>query len=241
MEILKNKKYIRLLIMLIAIFFFMILTPKKVFATGEIPFQKSDGKYYITYNNNDYYLPLWENHDDIVNYFIYPSLSQNSNGSTRVYFGIKGFPSVTPVITEFELSDGYVSDFRINSSYSQYVITYSVWYDINALGETSNFSAYNKFSYIHSSTLTDSNFFHVYANIDTYTTFDFLDEQDNVVFQRATQEQGTTVLAPIVAEQEMKQTLLEIIRLLPIVLIVIVSAIAIRKAIQWIIQQIKQA
>ena len=79
-----------------------------------------------------------------------------------------------------------------------------------------------------------------YSIVDS--SFDIYDTNANVVFQKASQPivetQGT--LAKIVEEQETEKVMEEIVGILPIVIVVIVSLIAIRKAIQWIRQTLKQ-
>ena len=84
-----------------------------------------------------------------------------------------------------------------------------------------------------------------YSVNNSYSYFyshDVLDSDGNVVFQKASQPtvdtQGT--LAKIVEEQETEKVMEEIVGILPIVIVVIVSLIAIRKAIQWIRQTLKQ-
>lgn len=70
-----------------------------------------------------------------------------------------------------------------------------------------------------------------------YSTLDIYDGSDNLLFQRASQPtvetQGT--LAKIVEEQETEKVMEEILGILPIVIVVIVSLIAIRKAIAFLV------
>ena len=62
-----------------------------------------------------------------------------------------------------------------------------------------------------------------------------------MVFQQPpqVQEQATT-LAPIVEEMETEKTLAEIVAILPVVLVVIVGLLAMRKAIKFLMKTLKQ-
>lgn len=85
---------------------------------------------------------------------------------------------------------------------------------------------------------SSTQFILLYSSLDVYEYF----ESNNVVFPIASQPtvetQGT--LAKIVEEQETEKVMEEIVGILPIVIVVLVSLIAIRKAIQWIRQTLKQ-
>lgn len=76
--------------------------------------------------------------------------------------------------------------------------------------------------------IIDTNWFY-------YCDFDFLDPNGNVVFQRAPQEQAQELtLVPIVEQAEMEKTMAEILGILPLVVSLLVSIIAIRKAISFL-------
>ena len=65
--------------------------------------------------------------------------------------------------------------------------------------------------------------------------FNVLDESNNILFQGASQPAETqVVLAEIVENQETNKVMEEIMGILPIVIVVIVSLIAIRKAIAFL-------
>lgn len=69
---------------------------------------------------------------------------------------------------------------------------------------------------------------------------DLYDNNNNLVFQAPPQQvEATTILTPIVQEQEMKP-LEEIIQILPIIIVVLVGLIAIRKAIMWLMKVVKR-
>lgn len=75
----------------------------------------------------------------------------------------------------------------------------------------------------------------VVFGVDTYlySTVDVTNSKGEVVFQKAPQEQGATILAPIVEEiPETKEALAEILGILPIVIMTIVGLIGLRKALQ---------
>ena len=68
-----------------------------------------------------------------------------------------------------------------------------------------------------------------------YSTFDLKDNNGNVVFQGAPQEQAQELtLVPIVEQAEMEKTMAEILGILPLVVSLLVSIIAIRKAISFL-------
>lgn len=75
----------------------------------------------------------------------------------------------------------------------------------------------------------------------SYTNYDILNENNEVVFQQPPQvmEQETT-LAPIVEGVEAKKTLAEVVGILPVVLVVIVGLLAMRKAIRFLMRILKQ-
>lgn len=66
-----------------------------------------------------------------------------------------------------------------------------------------------------------------------YSNYDILDENGEVVFQQPPQVQETT-LAPIVEGVEAKKTLAEVVGILPVVLVVVVGLMAIRKALKFL-------
>lgn len=76
-----------------------------------------------------------------------------------------------------------------------------------------------------------------YSVFSGYSSVDIYDSDNNVLFQGASQpveETNQVVLAEIVEPMEMDKTLAEILGILPIVIVVIVSLIAIRKAIAFL-------
>ena len=102
-----------------------------------------------------------------------------------------------------------------------------------------------------STTTSISNYFKDYATgYDTITIDDVnvscnheitsINNSDIVVFQAPPQQvEGIQVLSPIVEGQEMKP-LQEIIQILPVVILVVVGLIAIRKAIQWVMATMRR-
>ena len=83
------------------------------------------------------------------------------------------------------------------------------------------------------------------VNSIKFSKLDIINANDNsLLFQGAPQEQqttqGTTILVPIVEQQEMKP-LQEILGILPVVIVVLVGLIAIRKAIQFLMARMKKA
>lgn len=73
----------------------------------------------------------------------------------------------------------------------------------------------------------------VYSDVDLYLN-------DELVFQPPLQTQPT-IVASQVGEVEMNKTLQEILGILPVVIVVLVSLIAIRKGIQFLIARMKKA
>lgn len=71
------------------------------------------------------------------------------------------------------------------------------------------------------------------------SNYDILDENGEVVFQQPPQVQETT-LAPIVEGVETKKTLAEVVGILPIILVVVVGLLAMRKAIRFLMRTLKQ-
>ena len=80
-----------------------------------------------------------------------------------------------------------------------------------------------------------------------YSNFDIVDNSGNVVFQAPPLEEETpveekqaTTLAPIVEGVEAKKTLAEVVGILPVVLVVILGLLAMRKAIRFLMRILKQ-
>ena len=85
-------------------------------------------------------------------------------------------------------------------------------------------------------TETDKNHFYYFSN------YDILDNNGNVVFQAPPQVQETqAIIAEQVGEVEMNKTLQEILGILPVVIVVLVGLIAIRKGIQFLMARMKKA
>ena len=78
----------------------------------------------------------------------------------------------------------------------------------------------------------------LYPN-NSYTFFDLKDSQGNVVFQAPSQTR--TIVASQVGEVEMNRTLQEILGILPVVVVVLVGLIAIRKGILFLMARMKKA
>lgn len=75
----------------------------------------------------------------------------------------------------------------------------------------------------------------IYATNIVYSTFDIKDKNGNVVFQGAPQEQAQELtLVPIVEQVETEKTMAEILGILPLVVSLLVSIIAIKKAISFL-------
>lgn len=73
-----------------------------------------------------------------------------------------------------------------------------------------------------------------------YSTLD-VTQNGEVVFQQPPQvQEQVTTLAPIVEEMETEKTLAEIVAILPVVLVVIVGLLAMRKAIKFLMKTLKQ-
>ena len=107
---------------------------------------------------------------------------------------------------------------------------------------------------------TQSNFWSLYSNYDVYrynvintytidnsveptliqTASNLYDSNENLVFQVPSQTQPT-IVASQVGEVEMNKTLQEILGILPVVVVVLVGLIAIRKGIQFLIARMKKA
>lgn len=78
----------------------------------------------------------------------------------------------------------------------------------------------------------------LYPN-NSYTFFDLKDSQGNVVFQAPSQTR--TIVASQVGEVEMNKILQEILGILPVVIVVLVGLIAIRKGIIFLMARMKKA
>ena len=72
------------------------------------------------------------------------------------------------------------------------------------------------------------------------SSFDIYDNNGNLVFQVPPQvEEVQGILAPVVEKVEMSQTLSEIVKLLPLIIVVVVSFLGLRKALQMLFKVLR--
>ena len=161
----------------------------------------------VTYDNDVYSLPDFPSYNDVS--ALTPQLNTYPNG---YFYTIVSYSSYLSkfVLTYANSSDKlYFYDGALRGNSTFYMVDYYL---------TDNQWDFQSSSYRDSTDIS--------ANEPLYTNFDILGENGDVVFQGAPQ---ATVLAGIVEQQEMKP-LEEILTLLPIVMIVVVSYLALRKA-----------
>lgn len=167
--------------------------------------------YDVLYNNENYSLP-----DLPVEWsnYQYHILLRDSNGFFRC------FNTNSP--------DFYYNDFVGMCGYADF--TNNNW-GVNAVDEVTSYSL----SYIESQGWYGT-FDYISSNID------IIDGQGNLVFQAPPQQvEAQGILAEITQGVEMDKTLQEITAILPVILVVIVGLIAIRKAIQFLMARMKRA
>lgn len=193
--------------LLLSIFLIMFLIGSSVFAAD-----------IFDSDNNTYTVP--ELLDD---YYYFCIKVSSSNGSTTWLCGVSDTPVTVSSFSQ-NSSKYIISFFATNNGRIRFFNTYSnpqYFFDlINSLG---NIGPQCNFEVESSSTPTITSFL---------TNYNILSNEDNntVVFQAPPQQvEGDKVLAPIVEGKEMKP-LEEILTLLPIVMIVVVSYLALRKA-----------
>lgn len=166
--------------------------------------------------------------NDIVKDYNYYFIMYNQKFSPFCYYL---YLSNTPFYVSSELTESnehYTFRWvRNNGSYSSYSFNPSSDTDW-VFANTSSYNPVDSFSSKYQPLL--------------YNNYDILDEESNVVFQAPTQEVGTQ---GIIAEQtqgvQMDKTLQEILGILPVVLVVIVALIAIRKGIAMIRISLKKS
>lgn len=109
----------------------------------------------------------------------------------------------------------------------------------NFNGKLSNSLASEEWSAVSNgeySALKNSNYLLIFSNCDV------LDEDGSVVFQKSPQEKPLEgVIAKQIQPKEMNKTLQEIVGILPIVMIVVVSYLALRKALKMLSTLLKQS
>ena len=78
-------------------------------------------------------------------------------------------------------------------------------------------------------------------NAVVYSNFDIKDSSGNVVFLSSPQqgEEAQVILAPVVAQVEMSQTLSETVKLLPLIIVVVVSFLGLRKALRMLFRVLR--
>lgn len=140
----------------------------------------------------------------------------DENGNT--YVGVSDDSDVTSLEI---LTSNNPKNFRVNPS------QHSLW-----------FYRYNNTTFVDRAPYGDNVYNILISNSQfSYSPYDIIDyPSGDVVFQNAPQP---TLLAGIVEQQEMKP-LVEILQILPVVILVVVGLIAIRKAIQWIMTTMRR-
>ena len=170
----------------------------------------------ILYNNNHYTVNL-SNSIDIAKYpYFYIVYDKNSDYG-NICFSSKPFYCSLLNNGEYEI--------KTDTNYYHGSLQLKTWGDF----------AYNPGS------LTDNTFSFKPSAI-SFTSNDILDNNGNVVFQAPPQVQETqAIIAEQVGEVEMNKTLQEILGILPVVIVVLVGLIAIRKGIQFLMARMKKA
>ena len=192
----------------------------------------------VTYNNVDYtILP----NDSLLESYSYLTIYTTNSYILCIYSNYPIVAGAYPPVEEFSAAmyqDGTIWGFAFDSSWNKTPIKRQVLPISSAVDNVLDFSSAEIKNddcafhfYINSVGVPDSTF--LYANHDIY------DFESNLVFQQP------PMVQPIIASQvegvEMDKTLAEIMGILPVILVVIVGLIAIRKAIQFLMVRMKRA
>ena len=212
--------------LLITMFAFMCLYGSSVFAVSPTVLTYNQESHYFTYNNQEYTI-----NDDI---FTMPFLLFFETSGER-FTTLSILASSEPFYFASSGDDYYNVRNSVNTTF--YFETFDYRYPSILQGlTTKTLSDYSNSSsdtglYVGGFQLTSDSI--LFLNFDIY---DF-NNQDELVFQGAPQP---TLLAGIVEQQEMKP-LQEILGILPVVIVVLVSLIAIRKGILFLMARMKKA
>lgn len=221
MQIFKNKIFL----MLIATLFAICLFNSKCFATVDIPVHDD--------SFGDITLRLSDVQSSYSNYSIIHVPAYDSQGGFYVFLTNGNFAfnknwngyhfSTEPLIIFRSNCLNNIVDFESQDVYESYNVF-----------ESSNT---NGFGYGSSSSVFRSDSSFLYSSSDIYLFDSKTEELNTILFQGASQPMEETpqvVLAEIVEHQETNKVMEEILGILPIVIVVIVSLIAIRKAIAFL-------
>ena len=203
--------------LLITIFAIMCLYGSKVYAADSYSFPLSDGSTFETST-----LPELE-YDGLILIKAKPN-----------YVTLINYPTTSRIVCS-------------QSSGSKF------FYLINSYGYTNTFTVYSKSSNTDTFSLSSNNmdkvvshdedFIGLYTNNDIHSTSSKGQPyvvNDEILFTQPPQTQST-IVASQVEEVEMNKTLQEILGILPVLIVVLVGLIAIRKGIQFLIARMKKA
>ena len=205
---------------IITLFAFMCLYGSSVYATTQI----------VDSNSNNTIITN-ENFDNEYPYsFLVAIIINNGFTNHQNQYKYRLFYSKSPFIIT-TTNDGIIG-FK-NSDNSRFYSFTTQTYDTNTTLNSQNFNT--DFHDYETSTAAPNGINNIlYSNSDIYDT------SNNVVFQAPPQVQPT-IVASQVEEVEMNKTLQEILGILPVVIVVLVGLIAIRKAIQFLMTRMKKA
>lgn len=79
------------------------------------------------------------------------------------------------------------------------------------------------------------------ASTFVFSTFDIKDTDGNLVFQAAPQEGEQTMILTKITSVDFSQVMMEVLAMLPILLVVLIGLLALRKAIQLLLKTLRQS
>lgn len=227
--------------LIITMFSIMCLYGSKVYASVDVDNLQNTTFHSSTWDL-DYTVVL---PNDLNNYSYFTLFTRNDDNSYRsLYLLLSNSPIVATNTYLTDYQSNQISFTNIEKYYNCVHNSYNKLYNSSIFDFTqSSTNGYNvttsnvqnniSFTYFKSSTATNvSDFF-------SYSNFDILDEYGNLVFQAPSQTQ--TIVASQVGEVEMNKTLQEILGILPVVVVVLVGLIAIRKGIIFLMARMKKA
>lgn len=206
----------------ISMFVIMTLVGSKVFASWAL-----EGEYF---NGDSFSFEALPDLPEGCDSYLLCDISYNNDN-----FFIYAWDSSTTYISQRQ-SNGLISFHKKGTSESStgYRTSHTSWNNWSTWAKWSSLSNVNSHGYT-SKCYTNKALYN-YDNVSTLK-----DSDDNILFQAPPQQvEATTILTPIVQGQEMKP-LQEILQILPIVMIVVVSYLALRKGLRMLFNFLRQS